>query len=126
MPPLELEQRNQDAVVWAFDSFDSHGQIRVTAPEEIRVRWEWTWNRVSDPKGNNVTIDAEIVADADYPVGSLLWLGTLDDWYGSGSGGANNGLVEVVTFRRIPDDKGRNTRRSLMCRRFRNTLPEVV
>lgn len=40
MPPPELSNRFQKAVLWEFVTFDQYGDPVVTTATEIFVRWE--------------------------------------------------------------------------------------
>ena len=127
MPPLSIQRCTQDAVLWmATGTFADDGEVIVETPVDIRVRWENCRKKVLDPKGNNQTIVAEVVADRDIVVGSVLWLGNLDAWYGpSGSGGRDTVLCEVIDFEDIPDDKGRSFRREYKLKRYKNRRPTI-
>ncbi len=124
MPPLEEDYLFQDAVVWRRTGTDPYGEPLVADPEEIIVRWEEGTGEVRTAAGQTVTFDTKAWVEEDIPIGSTMWEGKLVDWYGTGSGGTDSELMQVVKMTRIPDDKGRNTRRCAHLKRFRHDPAE--
>lgn len=123
MPAPETAHLNQDAVLWAANGVDNYGEKTVGSPVEIRVRWNAKRMETVDSKGSPMALDALAVVDRDVIDGSILWLGTLDDWYGTGSAGVGVGLHQVVTIETIRDVKGRATRRTVGLMRYKDRLP---
>ena len=122
MPTLETDCLNQKAVYWAKNSKpDDFGEVTVDAGIEIKVRWEVGNQEVADPQGRTIGIESLVVVDRDISVGSILWLGTIADI-------ANPpvDLRQVVIFNSIPDDKGRNFRRTVGVIRYSNSLPALA
>lgn len=113
----------QKAVLWSKSGTDRYGDPLRGSPSEISVRWVVTHRQASDPQGNPITIDAQVSTSQDIVVGSVMWLGELADWYGSGSGGVDDEVMEVVTRNRVPDLKGRVTRYEYGLAKYRDTLP---
>lgn len=113
----------------ATGTFDEYGQPKVTAPPiEIDVRWERCYEEVKDARGNTILIEGWLLVDRVLPVHSIVWLGTLDDWYGengSGSAGDDTELLKVATYEEIPDAKGRKYERTAKLQRWRDGLPEL-
>lgn len=73
-------------------------------------------------QGNDVQIDATVVSAQDIPEGSLLWLGSLTDISGTGTGTdttPDNNIMEVVSFDVTKDLKNRHTRREAMLARYK-------
>lgn len=126
MPPPEIFERHQYAVLWEVASYDDYGRQRVYEPVELRVRWNTTRRQGTRPDGTPVNLTALVVVNATVPIGSLLWLGRLSEWYGTGSAGNDSELVEVVGFRNTPDLKNRYRRRELDCTRWQDELPTQV
>lgn len=125
MPPPETFCRHQKAVLWARTGTDDYGQPIVAAPVEIDVRWDGPTRReVLDAQGNTIAIDAEVSCIQTIKVGSVMWLGKLTDWYGTGSAGTEVGLMEVKLYREVPDIKGREIRRTVSLMRLNDTLPD--
>lgn len=123
MPKPETSFRRQWAVLWPAGGYDEFGQPTVGEPQEIQVRWVNRQSRALSPEGNTITLDASVVTVEDIPVGSIMWEGTLDDWYGIGSAGQDSGLMEVVSADYTPDLKGRVWRKNLGLKFYKDTLP---
>lgn len=125
MPPFEIMDRHQAAVLWsATGGYDDHGEPVVGEPTEIRVRWNWGRTQSVGPRGNIIALDAKVVAAEDIPLGSNMWQGSLEDWYGTGSAGEAADVMYVVTEGKAVDLKGRITRREYGLSWFRdNPLP---
>ena len=121
MPPLETACRFQDAVVQiagtAVTDFDDYGNTQVAAAIGIRVRWEDVKGEVTDPFGNNVSIDARVVVDREILPGSVMWLGVL------GSYTSTVTKYRVVGYNETPDLKGRNRRRMVVLKKLGDTAP---
>lgn len=146
MPAPEHDNRRQKAVLWTRKGVNRQGQLKLNSPAEIIVRWKWVKREIVDRQGNTVAIDAEVVTVQDIPVGSVLWLGSVDDLPGGapswsdawgdswsdawGSEEAGGGLptedvMQVITAPTTPDIKGRFKMRTLMLMRMKDTMPEV-
>ena len=123
MPPIEYEDRYQTCVYWAINRPDAYGQMRVGSPVELTVRWVEKKRNVRDKEGNTVSIDVTVVLASDVTVDSIMRLGTLSDWLGTGSNDVDEGLMKVVTFDKTHDIKGREIRREATLMRFTDTLP---
>ncbi len=129
MPAFEVMDLNQTAVLWGPTTPDGYGQMRVdpTAGREIPCRWVWKRDTATDPQADVTEMTATITVNEEVPVGAILFLGTLDEWLGTGSGSGEvldeNELMEVQSASRTPDLKNRNVRRDLTLRRFQNQLP---
>jgi hypothetical protein len=132
MPPPEMDLRFQDAVLWeAHPSPDSFGQVRVIDPVDLKVRWVPTRREIADGKGGIILLDAQAVVYQNVPVGSIMWLGTVDDWDESGLGvGTGNTedaeLYIVQTFKKASDVKNIMTRYELGLQRYKQELPAIV
>jgi hypothetical protein len=107
MPSIETFHRHDDAVLWPFSGYDDQGKPTVGSPVEIKVRWIEGRKDMANPAGDAVVVSARAVVDRVVAIHSHMWLGTLDEWYGSGSAGDDIGLMEVVARGNIPDLKGR-------------------
>ena len=130
MPPLEtIVDKYQLAVLWprllvnGLPASDDYGQPRVGAAQEIGVRWKDVHKEALDPKGNTITIDAEVAYAGDLTIGSVMWKGKLAD-LSPGQVPANN-VMQVVVFNWTPDVKGRNIRQTYGLMRLKDTLPTV-
>ena len=94
----------------------------MSAPQEIPVRWNITRTVAQDPQGNNIMLDAQVIVARKIEPGSRMWLGTLAEWVGTGtgSGASDEELHEVKTISETEDIKGRNIRRELGLMRLHN------
>lgn len=110
MPAQERAFVRQTAILWPATGTDAYGQPTVGPPVEIPVRWLTQRREVRDPLGNTVMLDAEAVVLQWIAVGSRLWLGTLDEWYGvtgTGSAAPDTELMTVRLFEETLDLKNR-------------------
>lgn len=121
MPFQEVAYLRQRAVLWPAVGSDTFGQPTVGAPVEIACRWLTNRREVLDRQGNTVSIDGTVIVAVDVPIGSHLWLGTLAQWYGTGSAGqGDQELCEAKTFDSTPDIKNRATFRQVGIVRLHN------
>ena len=125
MPAPELSYLLQTAVLWSAAGIGDYGQPTISNPTEIRVRWNDVQSEALDPQGNTITVDASAIVNRDVSIGSILWLGTLTNWVGTGSNDQNGKLMQVKTFNSTPDLKNRVARREVGLIRLRDTLPSV-
>lgn len=125
MPPLEKLDRKQLALLWALtDTVDDFGVASVSAVRELKVRWNHTSREGLDAQGLGVVIEADVVVDRDISEGSVMWLGGLDDLPGTATVPEQD-LMEVVSFKKTPDIKGRNFFRTVSLKRRSNVLPAI-
>lgn len=121
MPAFETSGRLQTAVLWRVTGVvDAYGENAVGEPEEIRVRWQRKRLDTLDAFGNQVTLDGLAVVNEEVAVGSRMFLGTLSDWTGTGSGDPDDEVMEVVKVSYTPDLKARNVRRTLGLKRYKH------
>jgi hypothetical protein len=124
MPDVEVSQLNQDAVLWMAIGRDIYGQPVVSnEPRQLKVQWNNVRQEALDAKGNTISIDAIVVTDVDIKVGSVMWLGKIDDLVGTSPAQPVQDAMQVQTFNATLDLKGRATRRTAKLMRFRDTLP---
>lgn len=107
MPSIEFGDRYQRAVLWVQTGVDSYGEPITDPPVELRVRWIEGPIDVLRADGTHIVANARVQVFRDLAIGDLLWLGKLTDWYGSGSGGDDDGVMRVATWEKTPDLKGR-------------------
>lgn len=126
MPAPETSDLIDRALLWTARHVDAYGNPRVdTPPEEVDVRWNQRRTMGADASGNPVALDAMVAVDQEIPVGSVMWLGSLADWLGTGSGGPEDELHEVMTYNESWDLRGRECRRELGLRRKGDALPQL-
>lgn len=76
--------------------------------------------------GNRIAVDARVVVNQDIDIGSLMWEGTQEEWeMGTGSGGIDDEIMQVVTFNKATDVKGRRIRREVGLMKYRDTTPNL-
>lgn len=121
MPPLETRRLHQKALLWVWLRDDEYARPVVDEVIEIEVRWEFRQEKMVTTDGRVVSVDAIVVVDRDIPMGSVMWLGEMVDWVGTGTGTQDNELMQVVIKGNIPDLKNRHNRRTVGLIRFRNT-----
>jgi hypothetical protein len=127
---LALAERTQDAVLWMAASgiTDRHGRFKVGEPVDIQVRWDDSKREMLDAQGNKIAVDAAAIVDRVITVGSRLWLGTLADYVGTGSGtgssqvnpGDVSPVMEVKAFNHVRDLKGRDSFMTVGLVRYHN------
>jgi hypothetical protein len=121
MPPIETSDRHQTAVLWASSGRDAYGDPTVATPTELSVRWQLKRGETIGPEGTVVALDGVVVVDRRVAIGSQMWLGTLEDWYGTGSAGDDSEVYEVMTYNETPDIKDRYVRRTVGLKKYRDT-----
>ena len=133
MPRVSVRSLNQTAVLWAVTSYaDEFGQRVVQAdyPIEIKVRWERThrdlnglYKSKDKLSGDSIEADAVVITSIDIPIGSKLWLGTLDNNNAMDSDADYDDVMEVKMELTSPDVKGRVYRRMYGLMRTKDSNP---
>lgn len=123
MPSIETAYLTQDAVLFPFDGTDIHNEIKRGDPVEIKVRWLTGRSQSLSAQGTPLALDATVIVDRVIENRSLLFLGSLSEWLGTGSEGDDSELMEVVSYKETPDLKGRVERRSVGLVYYRDTPP---
>jgi len=131
MPAQEIAYLRQTALVWPASGYDSYGQPAVAKyPTQISVRWNNTQTEMLNPQGNTISVDATVIVSQEIPMGSWLWLGSMDSWLGMGSGSGSAAqdehLLEVKAYAKTADIKNRNYFRQLGLIRLHNTIQSMV
>lgn len=122
MPPVERMELNQKAVVWRADTvtrYDRYGNAKVGEADEINVRWTSVNRLVTDPQGVPIAITAEVVADEEIPVNSVMRLGKLIELPDP-----IDNLFRVAVSNVTPDIKNRETAYSVSLARLNDSLPD--
>ena len=119
--PLETDCRNQKAVYWAASGTDEYGEVTLASPVQLSVRWEHVDEQSLDAEGNPVAINAKVVVDRDIEVGSIFWEGKL-----TALSSPETDLLRVTVFKKIPDVKGNNFRRTVELTKYSDTLPSLA
>jgi hypothetical protein len=135
VPEPTRSELYQDALLWpCLGMVDGEVQL-PPGPTPIKVRWNTTRTEMLDPQGQKISLDGSIrVKLRDVPIDSLLWLGTMDEWHGSGTGSTVGSgslptgnpdpeVVQVKAFTRVLDLKTRESSRVLGFIRYRGSPP---
>lgn len=125
MPAPEARDRFQKALLWVADGFDGFGRPVVTGPTEINVRWKYVNSQMVGKDGVPIAIDATVVVNRLIPVGSVLILGKLQDWVGTGSNDTPQTVMEVKGYNETPDIRNRATRYTVSLAFYKGQLPEL-
>lgn len=124
MPDIETDLLFQKALVWAPTGKKVTGEITVShTPVEIDCRWIDTYREALSPDGQKIVLEATVIVAQDIAIGSIMWLGTEIDWFGTGSTSDNTRLMQVIYFKKTPDVDNMVYRRRAMLMRWRNSLP---
>lgn len=124
MPAFEVMDLRQDAVLWSFAGNDRRGQPTYYFPVAVKVRWLNKLREVLQPDGTTIAIEIQVIIARDVKIGSVFWLGKLEDLPDSFSS-PDSGLYQAITFDSTPDIKNRNVRRTLNLMRYKDTLTVV-
>jgi|TARA_R110002110_G_scaffold145775_7_gene335373 hypothetical protein len=116
------KRRHQYAVYWAATGVDDYGEQTVSAPIELKVRWESEEQETTSADGQLVLTTEVVWVDRVISSGSILWFGKLID-LPSPLGGVD--LLKVSAYIEKPDTKGRNPEQTIRLVRYSQTLPTV-
>lgn len=107
-------------MLWPFTGYGEEGTPLIDRmnPVELQVRWVGKQSEALDPLGNTIAIDATAITNTDIVIGSRMWLGTLSDWLGTGSGSIPDEAMIVKTFNKTSDLKNRFVQRSAGLMRY--------
>jgi hypothetical protein len=98
------------------------GRARVRPPREINVRLHLNFQASGAPQGGSETEDGMAQIDFQVPLGSLVWLGSLEALDLQNLAG----LLVVTRYAEVPDPKGRFVTREIGLRRYSSRLPAVL
>jgi hypothetical protein len=118
MPPIEVADLLDTAVLWAFVRMNRDDEIVLADPIEIPVRWVWHQRVATNETGNPIEITAQIATDCVIPGRSLVWYGEAKDWTDT-----PQELYEVVSVSRAKGIDNKFERREYDLTRFRSSLP---
>jgi hypothetical protein len=121
MPAIEGQFRCQKAVYWAASGINDYGVPTLDSPVEIDVRWDEGRTESINSQGSPVALDVQVVVDQDMVIGSVMWLGYLDDLPSP-----LTSLYDVVQFSKVPDVKGREFRRTVSLKKHGDSLPDLT
>jgi hypothetical protein len=120
VPSHETAWRRQKALLWNKIGVRDDGEPAVEeTPTPLWVRWVWTKADMLDTAGNPISVDAQAVVDRDIAPDSEMWLGSLEDWLGTGSGQPEDDVCVVKSIQTAYNIKGTAVRRELGLVRYR-------
>lgn len=108
MPPLEVDDLKQYAVMWEQVDYDENGRPTLESAIEIHARYETTLGEVISNADSTNSSGIDVVVDRDIPLGTQMRLGRLSEITNP-----LTGLLEVVEVNTVPDIKGRHYRRNV-------------
>lgn len=123
MPSVETSDLVQTAVLWELSSKDNYNRPVVGVGEDIPVRWLKNRGESKSSEGDAQSKTVTVIVCQSIPIGSLLWLGSLNDIVGTALPSTN--LYIVTDYSETPDLKGRNFRRSVQAMRYTDLFPTV-
>ena len=127
MPAQEIAFRRDIVLYWEKATGPTrHGTAKVLPYVELVVRFDDKKTLGRDAQGNNVSLDAQIIAAQNLLPQSIVLHQTESYYLGTGSDAAPLELYEVVTMDQTPDIKNRASAYVVGLKRFRGNLPEVV
>ena len=103
--------QGQFAVYWAKTGTDRYNKSTYDTSIEIPVRWDDEIKEFQDDEGRTVISSAMVMCDRDLLLGSMLWLGRIDDVTDPLVPRNNSGAREVRRFDKIPNLKNTETLR---------------
>lgn len=127
MPAQEIAFRRDKVLYWEkYTGPTRHGGAKVIPYVELRVRFDDKASLGRDAQGNNVALDATIIAAQNLLPQSIVLHQTEDYYLGTGSEATPLEFYEVVTMDRTPDIKNRASAYVVGLKKYRGDLPEVV
>jgi hypothetical protein len=121
MPPIEVCDLRQKAVLWQVKGQDRHGKQILGSPSEISVRWEVSEYQVVDPTGNTLTANGSMLTNEDIENMSIVWQGKLKDLPATPTK-----LHQVFKANSMPSLKATQTHFEYTLMTFNDSLPTVV
>jgi len=126
VPDITESGFHQWAVYWPFSGWDRWGQPTVGPPQQVPVsQWVTKRTKAVDPKLGTITLDATSRCYKPLKVDSHIWLGTLEEWYGTAGTGSGSGstavddeLMVIRTYTETPDVKGRFSEKTIGMQRL--------
>lgn len=119
MPAVEEQGLTKLAVYWEISGRDEFADPTFLDPVEIPVRWEHMHREMTDPQGQSIIISAKVASKQRLKDGSVLYLGTYDQYLGVGSGSDEGGIMQVVGYEQADDIRGREVRREALLSRYK-------
>jgi hypothetical protein len=128
MAEPETDALEDVALLWVRTGWDAYGNPTLSdRPTEVKVKWNDTLFADADKQANRIGHDAEVVVDRHIPLGSLMWLGRLNEWPDFQASPSlwpsDRQVMEVRRWKKVKDIKGRTAYAEVSLSRYRGTLP---
>jgi len=120
MPRPETASRKQKLVYWApLTTSTSTGRKKVSSTKvELKVRWVEGQADALNATGETIRLDAQVKVAQDVTIGGIMRLGALVDLPATPTN-----LFEIVTFKKVPNLKGKSYDRWAGLQRYSDSLP---
>ena len=119
MPSIESGNRLQKALLWNLIGYDPQGEnVVADDPIEILVRAD-----IGKGSGGGAAIRSTMMVDRSIEIGSIMKLGSLEDWLGTGSVESEGNYLKVASYHETRDIKNRGVTRQIMLELYRGTPP---
>lgn len=125
MPSFETMDRHQTAILWEKTGLTHLNEIITAEPIEIKVRWINKPRQVPGPNGTPITVAATAVVARDISIGSLMYLGKIEAYYGVGSAGDTEQIMEVQAAPKTTSIDNRHIRRTVGLNYYKGSLPNA-
>lgn len=112
------------AVLWTVSSKNDYGVETLTAPTQIRCKFQKTDSEQRSSNSANVAKSTTAVVEQDIPIGAFLWFGKLVDLPVGGIPVSD--IFQVADFVRTNNIKGNATFRSVSLIRHNDRLPPLA
>jgi hypothetical protein len=126
-PAMEIAFLNDDVVYWPYAGVDRDNEEQVLSGYHIYGRWDPDLRQMRDSTGKLVNIDVQlIVAQEGIVIGSIMWLGLVQDLPTPVTNVTN--LFKVIAVQETHDIRHIPgvLERQLGLVRYKNTLPNIV
>ncbi len=121
----ERYARYDRAVLWEIAGYGEDGMPIVIQPVELRVQWEDVTKEILSPRGDPVSVQAEVALGRDVKIDSIVWHGTLAEYSSLGASDARP-LMQVAAFNKVRQIKNRIIRRTIQLKGYNSTeLPPI-
>ncbi len=127
MPPMETSFLFDDIVYWPYSGVDRDNEEQILSGYQIKGRWDTDLRQMRDATGKLVNTDVQLITDQeDVVIGSIMWLGLVQD--------LPNPVTDVTDlFKVIAVNETNDIRktadvmeREIGLARYKNTLPTIT
>ena len=116
----EQRVRKQKAVYWARSGVDDNGEVTLAAYSELWVQWVEKRQEMTDPRGNVISVDVQVVLGQEVTIGSIMAKGAYADY------SATAMKYEIVAYDEQRDLQNRCIRRVAGLTRYGAELPALA